>query len=109
MYFLASGTIVSAGTSSPSEPGTQPVSSNISLALSKRALSSLVNALPMVGFSCVVQRCSVSRNGTLWNVRAFSASVRLDAGEPDHLGPLLGFVGDKLAELGRRSRQRRAA
>jgi hypothetical protein len=31
MYSLASGTIVSAGTSSPSEPGTQPVSSNISL------------------------------------------------------------------------------
>src|SRR5262245_4883782 len=50
-----------------------------------------------------------SPNGTLWNVRAFSASVRLDAGELDHLGPFLGFVGDKLAELGRRSRQRRAA
>src|SRR5260221_14371700 len=50
MYSLASGTIVSAGTSSPSKPGTQPVSSNISLAFSKRVLASLVNALPMVGF-----------------------------------------------------------
>src|SRR5262245_40059165 len=53
MYSLASGTIVSAGTSSPSEPGTQPVSSNISLALSKIVLASLANALLMVRFSCV--------------------------------------------------------
>src|SRR5262249_13012558 len=32
MYSFASGTILSAGTSSPSMPGTQPVSLNISLA-----------------------------------------------------------------------------
>jgi S-(hydroxymethyl)glutathione dehydrogenase / alcohol dehydrogenase len=38
-----------------------------------------------------------------------AVSLRLDAGELDHLGPLLGFVGDELAEVGRRSRQRRAA
>src|SRR5262245_39304740 len=36
-------------------------------------------------------------------------SVRLDAGEFDHLGPLFGFVGDQLSELSRRSRQRHAA
>ena len=29
------------------------------------------------------------------------ASVRLDAGELDHLAPLLGFLGDELAEVGR--------
>jgi hypothetical protein len=27
-------------------------------------------------------------------------SLRLDAGRPDHLGPLLGFVRDELAEVG---------
>src|SRR5262249_39635048 len=36
-------------------------------------------------------------------------SVRLDARELDHLAPLLGLVDNQLAELGRRSRQRRAA
>jgi hypothetical protein len=35
----------------------------------------------------------------LWNVHAFPASVRLDTGEPDHLGPFLGFLGDMLGEL----------
>src|SRR5262249_59399795 len=49
------------------------------------------------------------RNGTLWNIRAFPASVRLDAGELDHLGPLLGFVGDELAEVSRRARIRHAS
>src|SRR5262245_31968330 len=38
-----------------------------------------------------------------------AASVRLDARELDHLGPLFGFVGDQLSELSRRSRQRHAA
>jgi hypothetical protein len=38
MYSFASGTIVSAGTSSPSIPGTQPVSLNISLASFRRAI-----------------------------------------------------------------------
>ena len=32
-------------------------------------------------------------------------SLRLDACELDHLGPLLGFVGDELAEVGRRERK----
>jgi hypothetical protein len=26
-------------------------------------------------------------------------SIRLDAGEPDHLGPFLGFFGGELAEF----------
>src|SRR4029453_16431394 len=30
-------------------------------------------------------------------------SLRLDIGSPDHLGPLLGFVGDELAEIDRRT------
>src|SRR6516162_6957701 len=33
--------------------------------------------------------------------------VRLGTGEPNHLAPLLGFVGDKLAEIGGRSREQR--
>src|SRR5579859_7972762 len=36
-------------------------------------------------------------------------SLRLDAGKPDHLAPLLGLVGDELAEIGRRARQQRGA
>jgi hypothetical protein len=50
-----------------------------------------------------------SPNGALWNIGPVAVSLRLDAGELDHLAPLLGFVDDKLAEVGRRSRQRRAA
>src|SRR6516225_3268554 len=45
----------------------------------------------------------------LWNIRAFPASVRLDACEPHHLGPLLGFLGDQLAEVSGRTRKYRAA
>src|SRR5215472_9762803 len=40
---------------------------------------------------------------------AEASSLRLDVGGPDHLAPFLGFLGDQLAELDRRSRQRRAA
>src|SRR5262252_267417 len=45
MYSFASGTIVSARTSSPSMPGTQPVSSNISLGVSRRAPNLLSGCL----------------------------------------------------------------
>jgi hypothetical protein len=33
----------------------------------------------------------------------------LDVGREDHLGPLLGFVGDEFAQAGRRQGERRAA
>src|SRR5262245_28797857 len=36
-------------------------------------------------------------------------SLRLDAGRLDHFGPFLGFVGDELAEIGRRADKRRAS
>src|SRR5215831_12314372 len=62
MYSFASGTIVSARTSSPSMPGTQPVSSNISLAVSRRALTSLVVALLMIGF--LVPALTSSKTGS---------------------------------------------
>src|SRR5262249_16394454 len=45
----------------------------------------------------------------LWNIDSGSASLRLDAAEFDHLGPLLGFVGDQLCEVSGRARKRRAA
>src|SRR5205823_2807784 len=49
MYCFACGTILSAGTSSPSRPGTQPVSSNISEAsATRRAMSSSVIVLRMI-------------------------------------------------------------
>src|SRR6186713_39803 len=36
-------------------------------------------------------------------------SLRLDVGRPDHLAPLLGLVGDELAEVGGRKREHVAA
>ena len=36
---------------------------------------------------------SLSRNGILWNIDSGSASLRLDVEGPDHVAPLLGFVG----------------
>ena len=38
-----------------------------------------------------------------------AALFRLDAGEPNDLGPLLGFVGNELGEFGGGCRERRAA
>src|SRR6516165_11407803 len=40
--------------------------------------------------------------------RYVRGSVRPDARELDHLGPLLGFVSDELSEFGRRHRHRHA-
>ena len=45
----------------------------------------------------------------LWNIGPLAVSLRLDAGELDHLAPLLGFLGDQLAEVGGRARKHRAA
>src|SRR5580704_11214639 len=44
----------------------------------------------------------------MWG-RAERALLRLDIGRPDHLAPLLGFVGDELAEVGGRAGDYRAA
>src|SRR6516164_5827472 len=52
---------------------------------------------------------AVRFNGTLWNIDSGSASLRLDAREFDHLGPLFGFVSYELAEIGRRAGKYRAA
>src|SRR5262249_52936670 len=42
---------------------------------------------------------------TLRNIRPGSrGSLRLDAREPHHLGPLLGFRGDEAAKVGGRAR-----
>jgi len=35
-----------------------------------------------------------------WEVMECVASLRLDIGRPDHLGPLLGFGSDMRAEVG---------
>ena len=39
---------------------------------------------------------------------AITGSFRLDTGELDHLAPLLGLVGDELAEIGGRAGEHRA-
>src|SRR5262249_9574923 len=57
----------------------------------------------------LVEGPAVSLNGTLWNIDSGSASLRLDAGEFDHLGPLLGFFDDEYSELGRRAAEQRRA
>src|SRR3954452_12732192 len=61
----------------------------------------------------VLVRVDGFRQRSLWKVfpisSAETSSLRLDVGGPDHLAPFLGFFGDQLAELNRRSRQRRAA
>jgi hypothetical protein len=49
------------------------------------------------------QRAPAIAERNLWNVQSrLPGSVRLRAGELDHLGPSLGLVGDELAELGDR-------
>src|SRR5262249_50283203 len=40
----------------------------------------------------------------VWNVGALPASVRLDAGDFDHLAPFVGVVSDKPAKVGGRHR-----
>ena len=50
-----------------------------------------------------------SRNETLWKVSLRVRSVRLDAGELDHLAPLLRFVGYELSKVGRRAWKRGGA
>src|SRR5262249_22530800 len=48
---------------------------------------------------------SISRNGGYGvEYPRLPASVCLDAGEPHHLGPLLGFRGDEAAKVGGRAR-----
>src|SRR5262249_57537756 len=46
----------------------------------------------------------------LRNIRPQSCgSLRLDVGEPHHLAPLLGFLGDEFAEIGGRAHEHRTA
>ena len=48
-----------------------------------------------------------SRNETLWNVAAGPpGSIRFDAHKLHHLAPFLGFLGNELAKIGGRARQR---
>src|SRR5215475_10139960 len=56
------------------------------------------------------RRLSSTRNFAerdLWN--ASRGSLHLDVGGPDHLAPFLGFLGDELAEVGRRADKRCAS
>jgi hypothetical protein len=57
--------------------------------------------------TCAPNRSSTVsvREWDLWNVGCDRGSVRLDAGELDHLRPFLGFVGDEFAKVGGRERE----
>src|SRR5262245_65659964 len=98
MYSFASGTILSAGTCSPSIPGTHPVSLNISLASSRTAIQSLVITLLMIYLSGVGDRGSCDRrspNETLWNIEPLVLrSVDCGAGDLADLVPLSGICDD---------------
>src|SRR5262249_58839992 len=68
--------------------------------------------LRYVGFCWPVRKCLVAipnardfAERALRNIldRDWAASVRLDIGGADHLAPLLGLVGDELAEVGGRA------
>src|SRR5436309_15563421 len=54
-------------------------------------------------------RGELVRRTELMKCRICPWSVRLDARKPDDLCPLLGFVGDELAEIGRRACQHHPA
>jgi hypothetical protein len=54
------------------------------------------------------ERPAISPN-RCYGISAGPGSARLGTGELDHLGPLLGFVRNELAELGWRAGKRRAA
>ena len=64
---------------------------NCDLALSRQKCQSATSR-PYLIKSSTQTGTNHSRNGKLWNVEA--GLLRLDAGELDHLAPLLGFVGD---------------
>src|SRR5438132_14315853 len=79
-------------------------------------LDTTMNRMP----SAAAPRCSNCRRGSfivfplyeysfayrdLWLPRSF----RFDVGRPHHLAPFFGFLGNVLAELGCRARQRRPA
>src|SRR5262245_50982793 len=48
-------------------------------------------------------------NGRVRNIGRVTRLVGLGAGELDHLTPLLGLIGDELAEVGGRARKHSAA
>src|SRR5262245_51643633 len=62
---------------------------------------------------------TLSRRSACWRTSApairgtgvteYRRSLRLDVGRPDHLAPLLGVVGDELAEIGGRADKRCAS
>ena len=48
----------------------------------------------------------ISLNGTLWNVSTTGSGwLEPNVCRSNHLAPLLGFVGDELAEIGGRERE----
>src|SRR5262249_43817193 len=67
----------------------------------------LASANMSVGPASNAKQCAPhfnSPNGTLWNIRpAETDLLGLDVRRPDHFAPFLGFVGDELAELSRRT------
>src|SRR5262245_15555307 len=52
---------------------------------------------------------AIRRTGGYGILERVTASVCLEVGRPDHLGPLLGVVGNELAEIGGRAGKQRAA
>jgi hypothetical protein len=73
------------------------------------AQCSAANEVHRSAYSAPRWRPAVRRTGVTEYWIGTAASVGLDVGRADHLAPLLGFLGDQLAEVGGRARKRRAA
>ena len=88
-----------------SRQGASPATDDLSLGIMLRramrqlAIAQRFSALAQTGHGAG----GIRWNGTLWNNAQPTARLLwLDVGRPGHLAPLLGFVGDELAEVGKR-------
>src|SRR5262245_61858487 len=59
-------------------------------------------------FMSITSSAAIRGTGRYGTLDWVTASVRLDVGRPDHLAPLLSFVGNELSKVGGRANERRA-
>jgi hypothetical protein len=77
----------------------QSMSTSLENFASLRSRPDLRHRLP------TAERFSATGRYGMWGGRPEGKSLGLDAREPHHLGPLLGFFDDEYSELGRERRQ----
>src|ERR1700733_9275198 len=73
-------------------------------------ISSVTAMTPLRTISVTTGSTCTLRGRFVFVLRCISTQLlRLDVRELDHLGPFLGFVGNELAEIGRRTGKRHGA